>query len=144
MYVSVHISSFAWIILLRCLFYMYSHLQAFITWGSAHSDIFNVSNGVRQGSVLSPILFGYYMEELIEIIVKRNIGCIIGDLFTGILVYADDIVLLAPRRHALQLMVHTCSSYANEITQMIRRRLSTSWAPGHPLSTGHPKPCYVA
>ncbi len=39
-------------ILPRCLFYMYSHLQAFITWGSAHSDKFNVSNGVRQGSVL--------------------------------------------------------------------------------------------
>ncbi len=58
---------------------MYSHLQAFITWDSAHSDKFNVLNGVRQGSVLSRILFGYYMEELIEIIVKRNIGGKIGD-----------------------------------------------------------------
>ena len=62
-------------------------------------------NGVRQGSVLSPILFGYYMEDLINVIAKRNIGCKVGDHFTGILAYAYDIVLLAPRRHALQLMV---------------------------------------
>ncbi len=54
------------------------------------------------------------MEELIEIIVKKNIGCKIGDLFAGILIYADHIVLLAPRRHALQLMVDTFSSYAKE------------------------------
>ncbi len=54
------------------------------------------------------------MEELIEIIVKRNIGCKIGDLFTRILLCADNIVLLAPRRQALQLLVDTCSSYAKE------------------------------
>ncbi len=32
------------------------------------------------------------------------------------MVYADDIVLLAPRRHALQLLVDTFSSYAKKNT----------------------------
>ncbi len=36
--------------------------------------------------MLSPILFEFYMEELTGIIVKRTIGCNLGDLFTGILV----------------------------------------------------------
>ncbi len=43
------------------------------------------------------------MAELIHIIVKRNIGCKLGDLFTGILVYTDDIVLLVPRRQGLDI-----------------------------------------
>ncbi len=60
------------------------------------SDKFVILNCVRQVSVLSPILFGYYimyMEDLISFTVKRNIGCKVDDHFTGILVYADDIVL---------------------------------------------------
>ncbi len=46
---------------------------------------------------------------------KEIFVCKISYLFTGILVYADDTVLLAPLgRQALQLMVDTCSSYATE------------------------------
>ena len=56
------------------------------------------------------------MDDLINVIVKRNIGCKVGGHFTGILVYAINIVLLAPRRQALQLMVdiHAYSLYAGE------------------------------
>ncbi len=49
-------------VLLRCLFFIYSNLQAFTLWNNVSSDKFVILNGVRQGSVLSPILFGYYME----------------------------------------------------------------------------------
>ncbi len=34
------------------------------------------------------------MDELIEIIVKRNIHCKIGDISSGILSFADDSVVL--------------------------------------------------
>ena len=56
------------------------------------------------------------MEDLIIVIVKSNIGYKVCDHFSGILVYAVDIVLLAPWRQALQLMVdiHVCSLYAGE------------------------------
>ena len=34
-------------------------------WGDRLSESFNVSNDVRQGSVLSPLLFAvYYLDEL--------------------------------------------------------------------------------
>ncbi len=101
-------------VLLRCLVFTYtcSHLQAFTLRKNVSRDKFVILNGVRQGSLLSPILFGYNIE-LINVIVKRNIGSKVGDHFTDILVYADDIVLLA------QLMVDMCSSNAGEHNHML-------------------------
>ena len=43
---------------------------------------------------------------------KNNIGCKIGDVFTGSLIYADDIVSLLPRRHVSATIVNKCRKYA--------------------------------
>ena len=99
-------------VILRVLLYIYLHQQSRVIWNNVCSTTFSISNGVRQGSILSPILFGYYMEDLIYTVIRNNVGCKIGDIFTGILVYADDIILLAPRRQGLQMMVNTCNDYA--------------------------------
>ena len=44
------------------------------------SDSFNVSNGIRQGSVLSPYLFAVYMNDLSSELNKVNAGCTVGNL----------------------------------------------------------------
>ena len=36
-----------------------------VHWGNSLSDSFKVSNGVRQGSVLSPVLFSEYLDGLL-------------------------------------------------------------------------------
>ena len=41
---------------------------------------FNVSNGVRQASVLSPYLFAVYMDNLSSELNKVNAGYIVGNL----------------------------------------------------------------
>ena len=38
------------------LYYMYTNQECSVRWGSEHSDIFNVSNGVKQGGVISDIV----------------------------------------------------------------------------------------
>ena len=40
------------------------------------------------------------------------IGCQIQGVYMGILVYADDIILLSPSRTGLQEMVKICESFA--------------------------------
>ena len=35
-----------------------------IKWGKHFSEPFHVSNGVRQGGVLSPYLFAFYLDDL--------------------------------------------------------------------------------
>ena len=49
-----------------------------IKWNSMISEKYGIANGVKQGGVLSPILFGIYMDNLIKRLKDSNIGCKIG------------------------------------------------------------------
>ena len=71
-----------------------------------------MSNGVRQGSVLSPLLFSVYLDGLLSELSDCGVGCFWGSLFAGAFCYADDIVLLAPCASALRTMLSICNKYA--------------------------------
>jgi len=82
--------------------------------GVALSEYFLTVNGVKQGGVLSPVLFCLYDDGLLVKLFKAGIGCFVGSNFVGALAYADDIVLLAPTASALHKMLAICDSYASE------------------------------
>ena len=44
----------------------------------------------------------------------QKVGCYIDEIFFGIIIYANDIALLAPSRAALQIMVDVCAQYGYE------------------------------
>ena len=83
-----------------------------VRWGDSLSESFNVSNGVRQGSVLSPLLFAVYLDELLVELSVSGVGCYWGSLFAGAFAYADDIVLLAPCASALRIMLSICNDFS--------------------------------
>ena len=77
-----------------------------VRWGSALSEPFRLLAGVRQGGVLSPALFTVYVDDLL---IKLNkCGCSMFGLSVGALMYADDIILLAPSINELQKMLLIC------------------------------------
>ena len=98
-------------ILLRLLIFSYVHQGCSVSWNGSESSQFKISNGVRQGAVLSPTLFNLYINSLFDILEESGCGCWIKDLFYGAWGYADDLGLLAPSRDALQLMVNTCQKF---------------------------------
>ena len=66
--------------------------------------------GVRQGGVLSPCLFAIFIDSVVDRVIESGLGCYLNmTCFSRrILLYADDIVLLAPSVHSLQLLLRTC------------------------------------
>ena len=77
-----------------------------ISWGNNVSFLFDVSNGVKQGGVLLPILFNIYMDCLIDKLKNSGVGCHIGNKFMGAYAYADDLVLLAPTKQGMKILLN--------------------------------------
>ena len=73
------------------------------------SEEFSLSQGVRQGSVLSPHLYNIYTEELLkDIEVNSKSGTSLYGHYTGITMYADDIILRSTTLNGLQKLVDKC------------------------------------
>ena len=99
-------------IIVRILLHLYLSLFTSVEWNGARSDIFCVTNGVRQGAILSPILFCVYFDDLLHALSDNGSGCYIGTFFVGALAYADDLVLIAPSANAMRQMLQICDEYA--------------------------------
>ena len=79
-----------------------------------NTDYFSAVNGVKQGAVLSPVLFCVYLDNLLIALSKAGVGCFIGTTFVGALAYADDIVIIAPTATAMRKLLAICDRYARE------------------------------
>ena len=84
------------LMIVRMLIFWYSKQEMCIKWGQATSDYFTISNGVRQGGILSPRLFAVYVDDLSKQLIDTRSGCFIEHQCTNHVMYADDICLLAP------------------------------------------------
>ena len=64
--------------IIRLLAYWYSHQKMCVRWGNKVFSFFMcVSNGVKQGGILSPTLFNVYMDSLSTSLNSTNIGGIL-------------------------------------------------------------------
>ncbi len=102
------------ILIIRLLYYWFTHQEFAIRWGNSVSSFFRVKNGVRQGGILSPIFFNVYLDLLSMILSNSSYGCTINDYRVNHLFYADDAVILAPSPHALQQLIDLCVTYASD------------------------------
>ena len=63
---------------------------------------------------MSPLLFNLYTECLMSRVIDSGISCHVGDVNAAILMYADDIALLAPSRDAMQKLLNICEEFGRE------------------------------
>ena len=101
-------------VFLRLILDLYTRQRLKTAWNGAISLPFSVTNGVRQGGVLSPILFNVYFDELLQRLQDHDIGCHVGTKFVGALGYADDLTLLSPSLRGLQKAADICNDFAQE------------------------------
>ena len=96
---------------LRLLLHLYTKQRIRTTWRSTASSYFSVANGIRQGSIASPVLFCVYLNALMEKLKDTGIGCWMGRNYCGVMVYADDITLLSPSLGGLKRMLKQCEHF---------------------------------
>ena len=101
-------------VVLRLLFDIYSRQYVYTQWNGELSQPISMLNGVKQGGVLSPILFCIYMDELLTRLKNTGVGCYMGHHYLGSLGYADDLKLLCPSITGLQTLIDTCQKFALE------------------------------
>ena len=92
-------------LVVRLLLYMYINQKLQVRWNDIVSNRFNVNNGVRQGGVMSPLLFGVYMDGLLNKLKEQGKGCYMGQQLCGAAGYADDMILLCPTSAGLRKMI---------------------------------------
>ena len=101
-------------VIIRLLLDMYTRQRMCTSWNGSKSGFFYADNGVKQGGIISPILFCVYVDELLKRINAAGIGCHIGHLSYAGSGYVDDVGLLTPSVRALQELIHICEDFALE------------------------------
>ena len=104
---------------IRLLAFIYLHQKCDVSWNNCKSSEFNVLNGVKQGAVLSPLLFSVYINDLFDLLNQSGFGCYINNYFYGSVSYADDIVLLSPSVQGLQELVNISKNYFDSLDMVI-------------------------
>ena len=99
---------------------MYENTQSTIVIGTSASTGYEIRNGVREGAILSPLLFTIFLNPLLLELRKLKLGLHHGKTWCGALAYADDLVLIGanlgkdPEGKELQTMLDMCDMFANQ------------------------------
>lgn len=93
---------------------MYTKTLSCVKINTLITQWFSVSSGVKQGDTLSPTLFSLYINDLAQEIKNLNLGVNINGRLLSILLYADDMVLIATCEKDLQEMLNAMNIWCSK------------------------------
>ena len=92
----------------------YEDLSGEVKVGEVLSESFGMTCGLRQGCVLSPLLFSLYINSLVEKLKAAGAGVVCrGRLITALL-YADDAVLFADNEEGMRVSLEALSGWCKQ------------------------------
>ena len=93
---------------------LYKKTEGTIKINDKVTDWFQTYAGIKQGQNDSPAQFAIYANSLAEDIKSLGLGIKIGDTLICLLMYADDIVLIAESEKDLQLMLDKLTRWCSK------------------------------
>ena len=82
-----------------------------VTWNHAISTSFPIHQGVRQGAILSPLLYSIFVDELLGILTTSGFGVTI---YCGAPMYANDLALITDSPEEPQATLNIVRIYAGK------------------------------
>ena len=79
---------------------------------------------MRQGGVLSPVLFAIFIDSVVDKVKSTGLGCYFFSVCVSIFLYADDILLIAPSVCALQTLLDACGKELTCLDMQINTKKS--------------------
>ena len=79
-----------------------------------YTTLFKINKGVRQGCVLSPLLFNIFLADLLKKLDSLNRNINIDNTSISCIAWADDLVLLAESEEGLQNLLKVLEIFCHE------------------------------
>jgi hypothetical protein len=105
--------------LLKVLELLFSTAVTCVKFNGNVSKFFSLLAGVRQGGVLSPVLFAVFIDDLVLKVKDTNAGCYFSSICASIFLYADDILLISPTISGLQCLLSICEHELSDLDMRI-------------------------
>jgi len=81
--------------IVRNIEYMLKNSFSDVRFNDGKEEKWIINKGSRQWSIISPMLFTFYLKGYFEDMFNYDVGCKIGLIKSNVLAYADVIVLMA-------------------------------------------------
>ena len=99
--------------MIKALQSMYNSVKACVRYNNKCSQFFDINAGVKQGDPLSPVLFKFFINDILESTSNENGDAMsINGFNLFMLLYADDAVLFSRSSEALQNMLNRWHAYS--------------------------------
>ncbi|XP_052808975.1 uncharacterized protein LOC128237452 [Mya arenaria] len=92
---------------------IYNTVSSCVRVNSLKTEWFDVDCGLRQGCILSPLLFNLFINDLSIYLKSFGVGVPVNDDRVCIIMYADDIVLLAESADEMQLLLSALGDWCS-------------------------------
>ena len=108
---------------------MYAGQKATVRTGHGTRDWFQIGKGVRQGYILSPCLFNFYAEYIIQNagLDKAQVGIKIAGRNINSLRYADDTAFMSESEEELKSLLMKVKEESEEAGLKISNQQLRSW-----------------
>jgi len=92
----------------------YDSFQFIVNNGNQYSTLIPTSYGVKQGGNISPDLYKLYTEQIAIDMDQAKLGIKIGKLLINVLMYADDVIILADNIVQAQKMLDIITKFGED------------------------------
>lgn len=98
----------------RAIVNYYSNSMGVVKYNGELSDIFSIIQGVKQGGIISPYFFNFFINDLLDECDNESLGARLGNIKLSIISYCDDLLIMSPLINDANKILNKCHDFAKK------------------------------